>query len=107
MVEYLVKRDPAMKSLRNRAGLTAQKIAAQCKHRRIEQLLAGTEGSSTMEEPKHSREELLEAAAHGRMQVIEEFCDEEYESPVVKRTLCYELMRTAERAGQQEVVEEK
>lgn len=109
MVKCLLKKDATMKSLRNRAGHTAREIAAQRKYKEIEELLSGTEGSSTKKDgakkgPTHSREKLLEAAAVGRMQVMEEFCDEEYESAVVKRTLCYELICTAERAGQNEVV---
>jgi hypothetical protein len=54
--------------------------------------------------PKHTRQELLDAAQNGHLKIIQEFCTETYESSEKKRQLYYELIQVAKSAKQYEIV---
>lgn len=54
--------------------------------------------------PKFSYQELVNACQNGQAKTIKDFCQERYESREEKRRLCYELIQTAKKYNQEEIV---
>lgn len=112
MVELFAMKYPATKQQKNKAGLTALQIAEHKNLKRIAYVLKnGKPAPDSLEDqnskpkgPRHSREDLINAAKNGHLNVVNEFIDDKYESFDEKREICLEMIRIARTTKQAEVV---
>ena len=112
MVELFVMKYPATKQQKNKAGLTALQIAEKKNLKRIAYVLKhGKPAPDSLEDqnskpkgPRHSKEDLINAAKYGHLNVVNEFIDDNYESSDEKREICLEMIGVARTTKQAEVV---
>ncbi len=111
-MELFATKYPATKQQKNKAGLTALQIAEKHGFKRIAYLLkTGKEAPVSLgdaeiksDAPKHTRENLINAAKNGHLKIIKEFIEDRYESRDDKIRLCYQLIDVAKRFKQHEII---
>ena len=113
VVQFFATKYPATNQQKNKAGLTALQIAVKLGFKRIAYMLENgqpapdSRGNDDLQSsgPKHTNDVLIQAAKNGHLKIIKEFIADRYESRDEKRKLCYQLIDTARKGKQHEVVD--
>ena len=110
MTELLINKYPTIRQQQNKTGQTALQLAQKNGFSRIAYLVEhGVAPPPSLEDDgskfagsKYTVEELQYAARTGQMQVIREFCEEQYESREEKLQICAALIPVAKQFKQNE-----
>ena len=112
VTDLLIKKYPTTRQQKSKAGQTAFQLAKKNGFNRIAYLIEhGVEPPEDIQDQevkcagsKYTWETLQHAAKTGEMQIIRDFCEEEYESLVDRLQVSAALIQIAEQVRQQEVL---
>ena len=111
--QLLINKFPTTRQQKTKSGETVLQLAQKNGFTRIAYLVEhGVAPPDTLkdqeEKPtgsKYSWETLRDAASNGQMQIIRDFCEEQYESPAERLEICDALIKIAKQVEQQEVLD--